>query len=173
MRRGKIWQCLKHKVPRVASISTVLPRANPDKERGISGISQSLHETGGRNLPGKGGVDTVLPSTEVWQLASMDWEAGWEGSEVQQERKVLGKSPSPADGQRSRQPLTKELLGHGAVGRNGSCKGCACSLRPPRLPGSSQCPADTQKSKKRVCIPSSKAQLGLQIQMYGQNVNAL
>lgn len=117
-------------------------------------------------MQGKGGVDTVPTSTEFWELASVGWEAGWEGSEVQQGRRAPAKSPSPAGGQGRQQPLTKELLWPGAVGRSGSCKGCA-------QPHYSQCPTDTQKSKKRVCIPSSKAQLGLQIQMYGQNVNAL
>lgn len=149
MRRGKTWQCLKHKVPRVASISTVLPRANPDKERGISCISQSLHETGGRNLPGKGGVDTVLPSTEVWQLASMDWEAGWEGSEVQQERKVLGKSPSPADGQCSRQPLTKEVLGVGPWVAMEAARGvrAACALHACPAPVSAQLTPKSQRKE--------------------------
>lgn len=123
-------------------------------------------------MQGKGGVDTVPPSTEVGQLAHVGWDAGWEESEVQEGRKAPGKSPSPAGGQRRQQPLTKEPPWAGAVGRSGICKGCAQPV-PSRLPRYSQCPTDTQKSKKRVCIPSSKAQLGLQIQMYGQNVNAL
>lgn len=76
-------------------------------------------------MQGKGGVDTVLLSIEVRQLVSMGWEAGWEGTEVQQERKAPGKSPSPAGGQHRRQPLTKEPLWPGAVGCSGICKGCA------------------------------------------------
>lgn len=39
----------------------------------------------------------MLPSTEVWQLASVGWEAGWEGSEVQQGREQSSrKEPFPS-----------------------------------------------------------------------------
>lgn len=85
-------------------------------------------------MQGKGGVDTVPTSTEVWELASVGWEAGWEGSEVQQGRRAPAKSPSPAGGQGGQQPLKKQPLWPGAVGRSGSCKGCA-------QPAPSACPA--------------------------------
>lgn len=50
---GEKRRCLKCEVSRAASVSTVLPRADPGKERAISGISQSLQETGGRSGGGK------------------------------------------------------------------------------------------------------------------------
>lgn len=101
-RRKKKKECLKHKVSRGASVFTVLPRADPGKERAISGIVQRLKEAGGRNVGGKSGVDTVPPSTEFWQLVLMGWEEGWEGSEMGREKKAPEKSLSPADSQRNR-----------------------------------------------------------------------
>lgn len=51
---------------------------------------------------GKAGADTLPLSTEVWKLAFMGWEAGWEGSEMGRESKAPGKSLSPADGRHDR-----------------------------------------------------------------------
>lgn len=87
---------LKHKVSRGASIFSVLPRADMGKERAISGIVQRLKETGGRNVVGKAGVDTVPLSAGVWQLAFMGWEAGWEGNEMGQEEKSAREEPFPS-----------------------------------------------------------------------------
>lgn len=119
-------------------------------------------------MQGKGGVDTVPPSTEVGQLARVDWEAGWEESEVQEGRTLQGRAlPQLA----AAAPHQGAAVAWGC-GSQWDLLGVAqpAPSHPPRY---RQCPTDTQKSKKRVCIPSSKAQLGLQIQMYGQNVNAL
>lgn len=173
MRRGKKRRCLKCEVSRAASVSTVLPRADPGKERAISGISQSLQETGGRSGGKSWGRHTA---TVHWGL-----EIGLYGlgGRLGRERdgmgeKSSGKEPSPSWRlTRPAQPLRKEPLGREPVGRRRSWQGPAWGLRPLHAAGCRQRPAASQKLKKRVCIPSSKAQLWLQIQMYGQNVNAL